>query len=103
MNTTQAPPLWQQLQAAATALQAVRAGQSATTALAAVAPAFRPAAQSLLFHALRQLGRAEALRSLLAKRAPAPPVDALLCLALALVWDEANAPYTPFTLVDQTV
>lgn len=102
MNT-QAPPLWRQLQAAATALQAVRAGQSATTALAAVAPAFRPAAQALLFHALRQLGRAEALRSQLAKRAPAPPVDALLCLALALAWDEADAPYTPFTLVDQTV
>lgn len=103
MNTTQAPPLWRQLQAAATALQAVRAGQSATTALAAVAPAFRPAAQALLFHALRQLGRAEALRSLLAKRPPAPAVDALLCLALALVWDEAQAPYTPFTLVDQAV
>ena len=99
----QAPPLWRQLQAAAAALQAVRAGQSATTALAAVAPAFRPAAQALLFHALRQLGRAEALRSQLAKRAPAPPVDALLCLALALAWDEANAPYQPFTLVDQTV
>lgn len=103
MNQTQAPPLWRQLQAAATALQAVRAGQSATTALAAVAPALRPAAQALLFHALRQLGRAEALRRLLATRAPAPPVDALLCLALALVWDEAKAPYTPFTLVDQTV
>ncbi|GHC87361.1 ribosomal RNA small subunit methyltransferase B [Pseudorhodoferax aquiterrae] len=103
MSTTQAPPLWRQLQAAAAALQAVRAGQSATTALATVAPALRPAAQALLFHALRQLGRAEALRSLLAKRAPAPPVDALLCLALALVWDEANAPYTPFTLVDQAV
>ncbi|WP_326538622.1 16S rRNA (cytosine(967)-C(5))-methyltransferase RsmB [Pseudorhodoferax sp.] len=101
--TTQAPPLWRQLQAAAGALQAVRAGQSATTALAAVAQAHRPAAQALLFHGLRQLGRAEALRGLLAKRAPAPPVDALLCLALALIWDEAKAPYTPFTLVDQAV
>lgn len=101
--TVQAPPLWRQLQAAAAALQAVRSGQSATTALAAVAPALRPAAQALLFHGLRQRGRAEALRSLLAKRPPAPPVDALLCLALALLWDEANAPYTPFTLVDQAV
>ena len=52
---------------------------------------------------MRQLGRAEALRSLLAKRPPAPAVDALLCLALALGWDEAHAPYTPFTLVDQAV
>jgi 16S rRNA (cytosine967-C5)-methyltransferase len=101
--TNQAPPLWRQLQAAAAALQAVRSGQSATPALAAVTPALRPAAQALLFHALRHLGRAEALRGLLAKRAPAPPVDALLCLALALVWDEAQAPYTPFTLVDQVV
>lgn len=99
----QTPPLWRQLQATAGALQAVRAGQSATTALAAVAPDLRPAAQALLFHGLRQRGRAEALRSLLAKRAPAPPVDALLCLALALLWDEASAPYTPFTLVDQAV
>ncbi len=81
----------------------MRAGQSATTALAAVPQGLRPAAQALLFHGLRQLGRAEVLRGLLAKRAPPPPVDALLCLALALAWDEAQAPYTPFTLVDQTV
>ncbi|MFT3718236.1 16S rRNA (cytosine(967)-C(5))-methyltransferase RsmB [Pseudorhodoferax sp.] len=97
------PPLWRQLQAAAGALQAVRGGQSATAALAAVPPGLRPAAQALLFHGLRQLGRAEALRALLARRAPPPPADALLCLALALGWDEAGAPYTPFTLVDQTV
>lgn len=95
--------MWRQLQAAAAALQAVRGGQSATAALAAVPAPLRPAAQALLFHALRQLGRAEALRGQLAGRAPAPAVDALLCLALALLWDAAQAPYTPFTLVDQTV
>ncbi len=98
-----APPLWRQLRAAATVLQAVAAGQSATDALAAVPGALRPAAQSLAFHGLRQRGRALALRALLAKRAPAPGTDALLCLALALAWDPAQAPYEPFTLVDQTV
>lgn len=84
-------------------LQAVRAGQSTATALAAVPQALRPAAQALVFQGLRQLGRALALRALLAKRPPAPEPDALLCLALALAWDPAHAPYEPFTLVNQTV
>jgi 16S rRNA (cytosine967-C5)-methyltransferase len=96
-------PLWRQLQAAAGVLQAVRAGQSATTALAAVPTALRPAAQALVFQGLRQLGRAMALRAQLAKRPPAPELDALLCLALALAWDPAQSPYEPFTLVNQVV
>jgi 16S rRNA (cytosine967-C5)-methyltransferase len=96
-------PLWRQLQAAASVLAAVRAGASATAAIARVPGELRPGAQALAFHALRQLGRAEALRKLLAKRPPPAHADALLCTALALVWDEAHAPYTPFTLVDQTV
>ncbi|KQP13528.1 16S rRNA (cytosine(967)-C(5))-methyltransferase RsmB [Pseudorhodoferax sp. Leaf267] len=98
-----APPLWRQLLAAAGVLQAVRAGQSTTTALAAVPSALRPAAQALVFQGLRQLGRATALRTQLAKRPPAPELDALLCLALALAWDPAHAPYEPFTLVNQAV
>jgi 16S rRNA (cytosine967-C5)-methyltransferase len=49
------------------------------------------------------LGRAEALRRQLAKRAPPPQADALLCLALALIWTEAGAPYDAFTLVNQCV
>lgn len=98
-----ATPLWRQLQAAAGVLQAVRAGQSTTTALAAVPSALRPAAQALVFQGLRQLGRAQALRAQLAKRPPAPELDALLCLALALAWDPAQAPYEPFTLVNQAV
>ena len=84
-------------------LAAVCDGESATPALARVDPALRPAAQALAFQALRQLGRAQALRGLLAKRAPPPAADALLCTALALAWNEADAPYEVFTLVDQTV
>jgi 16S rRNA (cytosine967-C5)-methyltransferase len=95
--------LWQQLTATAQALQAIRAGQSGTVALAAVTPALRPGVQALLFQVLRNLGRAQALRAQLAPRNPAPRVDALLCTALALAWDEASAPYAPFTLVNQAV
>jgi 16S rRNA (cytosine967-C5)-methyltransferase len=95
--------LWQQLQAAAGVLKAVRSGESATPAIGRVPAALRAAAQALAFHALRNLGRAEALRRQLAKRAPPPAADALLCLALALAWDEGTAPYAPFTLVDQAV
>lgn len=96
-------PLWRQLQAAASVLQAVRSGESATPALARVAGELRPAAQALAFHALRQLGCAEALRKRLATRTPPPAADALLCTALALCWDAEAAPYEPFTLVDQAV
>jgi len=102
---TQAQPiaLWQQLQAVAHALVLVRKGTSGTAALDAVAPALRPGVQALLFHVLRQLGRAQALRDQLVSRTPAPLADALLCSALALAWDEAAAPYDPHTLVNQTV
>ena len=102
---TQAQPvaLWQQLQAVAQALVQIRKGTSGTAALDAVAPALRPGVQALLFHVLRQLGRAQALRDQLVSRTPAPLADALLCSALALAWDEAAAPYDPHTLVNQTV
>ena len=96
-------PLWRLLQAAANVVGAVRGGQSGTAALDAIEPALRPGAQALAFHALRQLGRAEALRRVLAKRPPPPRADALLCTALALCWREAEAPYEVFTLVDQAV
>lgn len=101
--TSTGVPLWRQLQAAAAVLAAVKAGQSATVAIAAVAPDIRPAAQALAFQTLRQLGRAEALRRELARRAPPPAVDALLCTALALAWDPQQAPYEVFTLVNQAV
>lgn len=96
-------PLWQQLAAVAEGLQMILAGQSGTAALAAVPVRLRPGVQALLFQVLRQLGRAQALRKQLASKAPPAKVDALLCAALALAWDTEQAPYEPFTLVNQTV
>ena len=96
-------PLWRQLQGAAGLLMAVRDGQSMTAALQDVDSTLRPGVQALGFHALRWLGRAEALRQQLAKRPPPPEADALLCVVLALIWKEQDAPYTPHTLVDQAV
>lgn len=96
-------PLWRQLQGASSLLMAVRGGQSMTAALEKIDGALRPGVQALAFHALRWLGRAEALRQQLAKRPPPPEADALLCVVLALIWDEQDAPYTPHTLVDQAV
>lgn len=96
-------PLWRQLQGAASLLMAVRDGQSMTAALEDIDAALRPGVQSLGFHTLRWLGRAEALRQQLARRPPPPEADALLCVALALIWTEEGAPYTSHTLVDQAV
>jgi 16S rRNA (cytosine967-C5)-methyltransferase len=101
-NPTQVP-LWRQLQGAASLLMAVRDGQSMTAALEDVDAALRPGVQALGFHTLRWLGRAEALRQQLARRPPPPEADALLCVALALIWTEHDAPYTAHTLVDQAV
>ena len=104
-------PLWRQLQGSASLLMAVRDGQSMTAALEDVDAQLRPGVQALGFHALRWLGRAEALRQQLAKRPPPPEADALLCVVLALAWsssvnaepDPAAPAYTAFTLVDQAV
>ena len=103
MNQVQQVPLWRQLQATADVVQAVNLGASGTTALEKVESSLRPAAQALAFHVWRNLGRARALRKLLAKKAPAPAVEALLCTALALVWQDEGAPYEAFTLVNQAV
>ncbi|PHM18975.1 MAG: 16S rRNA (cytosine(967)-C(5))-methyltransferase [Curvibacter sp. PD_MW3] len=96
-------PLWRQLQAVAVVLAAIRQGASGTAALEAVQVSLRPGVQALVYQVLRSLGRAEALRRLLASRKPPAAVDALLCTALALIWDEAVAPYESFTLVNQAV
>ena len=98
-----APPLWRQLQLVAQAVQGVREGRSLSAQLEQVEPALRPGVQALSFHALRWLGTAEVLRRALARRAPPPAVDALLCTALALAQPEPDALYEPFTLVNQTV
>ena len=107
-HTTPTPstqvPLWRQLQGAASVLLAVRDGQSMTPALEDVDAQLRPGVQALAFHALRWLGRAEALRQQLAKRPPPPEADALLCVALALCCSQGgDTPYTAHTLVDQAV
>jgi 16S rRNA (cytosine967-C5)-methyltransferase len=96
-------PLWRQLQGAASLLLAVRNGQSMTAALENIDGQLRPGVQALGFHALRWLGRAEAIRQHLAKRPPPPEADALLCVAIALVWTDVDAAYTAHTLVDQAV
>ena len=96
-------PLARLLNHTADAVQAVRAGQSLNVALANCPAAARPGTQALSFHALRWLGAAQALRTQLAPKAPPPNVDALLLTALALLWPQAQAPYTEHTLVDQAV
>ena len=96
-------PLWQQLQATAAVLLAVRSGTSTTIALNGVSAALRPGVQALIFAVLRSLGRAQALRKCLADRAPPAATDALLCTALALAWRDDDAPYEVFTLVNQAV
>lgn len=101
--TEQRVPLWRQLQATAQVMDAVRRGRSGTVALDAVSPDLRPGVQSLAFAAWRNWGRAQALRRLLAPKKPAPLLDALLCLALALAWQEEGAAYDAHTLVNQTV
>jgi 16S rRNA (cytosine967-C5)-methyltransferase len=118
MQDNQTPvPLWRQLQGAAFLLMAIRAGRSMTAALEDTDPSLRPGVQALGFHALRWLGRAEALRQQLAQRPPPPEADALLCVALALALactdsgsdadaagPEGDRPrYTAYTLVDQAV
>ena len=99
----QSPPLWRLMQATAAAVQATRQGRSLTAQLESVPHELRPGVQALSFQALRQLGRATALREQLAAKTPSPPADALLCTALALCWNEADAPYPIHTLVNQTV
>jgi 16S rRNA (cytosine967-C5)-methyltransferase len=99
----QSAPLWQLLQATAAAVQATRQGRSLTAQLDSVPTDLRPGVQALSFQVLRQLGRATALRQLLASKTPPPAVDALLCSALALCWNDADAVYPIHTLVNQTV
>ena len=97
-------PLWRQLQSTATVLQAVRAGESGTSALKQVSAELRPGVQALSFHVWRWLGTTEIIKSYLAKRAPPPESDALLCVALAILCGESTTlHYEPFTLVDQAV
>jgi 16S rRNA (cytosine967-C5)-methyltransferase len=85
------------------AVQAVRAGQSLTAALAQCPAVARPGTQALSFQVLRWLGSAQAMRAQLAAKTPPPVVDALLLTGLALLWPQAGAPYDDHTLVNQAV
>ena len=96
-------PLAQLLCHTADALLAVRSGRSLTVALAPLDAAARPGTQALAVHVMRWLGSAQALRERLAPRPPAPPGDALLTCALALLWPAGPPPYAEHTLVDQAV
>jgi 16S rRNA (cytosine967-C5)-methyltransferase len=97
-------PLWRQLQSTANVLQALRNGESGTSALKMVDVSLRPGVQALSFHVWRWLGTAEIIKSYLAKRSPPPEADALLCVSLAILCGEsATLHYEPFTLVDQAV
>jgi 16S rRNA (cytosine967-C5)-methyltransferase len=84
-------------------VQGVRSGRSATDLMAQCPADARAAVQALGFDVLRRLGAATELRALLAPKNPPPPVDNLLCTALALLWPVASPPYPDHTLVDQAV
>lgn len=96
-------PLHRLLSQAADAVQGVREGRSLTDLLAKVPADLRPGTQALAFTALRRLGAAEAARQQLAPKAPPPRVDALLLVALALLWPDPEPAYADHTLVDQAV
>ena len=86
-------PLHRLLNQAADAVQGVRDGKSLTELLARVPADLRPGTQALAFTALRRLGSAEAARRQLASKAPPPRVDALLVVALALLWPAPEPAY----------
>lgn len=97
---------------AAHAVAQVKSGVALPQALAAVftrlspPPQARGAMQDIAYRCMRQLGRAEALLSMLLDKPPSPPLHSLLCNALALmlpVQEHEDAPYESFTVVDQAV
>jgi 16S rRNA (cytosine967-C5)-methyltransferase len=96
---------------AAGAVARVRTGSALPQALSAIFAAYQPtpqargAIQDIAYRAMRQLGRTDALIGLLTTKAPEPAMLAgLLNCALALLDPVAGeAPYEPFTVVDQAV
>ncbi len=87
-------------------VQGVGEGRSLTDLLGRVPAAARAGTQALSFDVLRRLGGAQAVRSVVATKAPPPAVDALLVSAIALLWPAApgvRPAYPDHTLVDQAV
>lgn len=102
----QGPTLATQLRHTAGCVLAVEQGRSLSEVMPELPQALRPGVQALTFHALRHLGTARALVGQLVERKPAPPVQALLCSAVALLLDVADeqAPrYPVHTVVNQAV
>ncbi|MDR7096944.1 16S rRNA (cytosine(967)-C(5))-methyltransferase RsmB [Hydrogenophaga laconesensis] len=100
------PTLATQLRHTAACVLAVEQGRSLSEVLPQLPPSLRPGVQALTFHVLRHLGTARALVGRLVERKPAPPVQALLCSAVALLLDASDeqAPrYPAHTLVSQAV
>jgi len=91
---------------AADMVQGVGQGRSLTELLGRVPAAARGGTQALAFEALRRLGGAQAVRSIVAAKPPPPAVDALLVTAIALLWPPnagTRPAYPDHTLVDQAV
>ena len=91
---------------AADMVQGVGQGRSLTELLGRVPATARAGTQALAFEALRRLGGAQAVRSVVAAKPPPPAVDALLVTAIALLWPPAagaRPAYPDHTLVDQAV
>ncbi|MEY2621826.1 MAG: hypothetical protein RIT26_1646 [Pseudomonadota bacterium] len=99
---TEALSLATQLHWSARGLQAVASGQSSTEWLSQCPAALRPGVQAILLAALRHLGLARALRQQMVPKPPAPAVDALLSLSLALLVQDPPM-YPEHTLVSQAV
>ncbi|NEX63837.1 16S rRNA (cytosine(967)-C(5))-methyltransferase RsmB [Noviherbaspirillum galbum] len=93
---------------AADAVTLVRTGVALPQALSQVFadvpwPQARGAIQDIAYRTMRKLGTSQAMLDLLADKPPAPArLRSLLLCALALMLQE-DAPYEPFTLVDQAV
>ena len=102
-DASASPPLSLLLERSAAAVQAVRAGRSLSEVLAETPVPWRPGVQALAFQTLRRLGGADEVLRTLAPKLPAPPLRALLCVALALLWPQPQPPYPAHTLVDQAV
>lgn len=106
-STSLAYSLW----GATLAVSRVAQGSALPQALAAAfarldpSPQARGAMQDIAYRAMREYGMAQVLLGQLASRKPSvPELHALLCIALALLVPEAeDAPYDPFTVVDQAV
>jgi 16S rRNA (cytosine967-C5)-methyltransferase len=99
-------PLSQLLLHAAGLVQGVLDGRSLGDLVPVVPAPARPGAQALAFEALRRLGSTRGVCRSLAPKAPPPPLQGLLLVALALLWPArvgSASSYAEHTVVDQAV